>query len=142
MKAELNIRVERFEARSKSIPSHVTFTVANAESMETLAELHFEGLENADYLVREGFYTASVLQSPKFKREAIYIDVPNRIGIMIHVGNTKDDTRGCLLIGLERLSKSMIGSSAKAINLVNALLDAYDIEKIVVFYKSDYELPF
>jgi len=36
----------------------------------------------------------------KFKQTWRLISVPNRSAILVHGGNTKDDTEGCLLVGM------------------------------------------
>ena len=50
--------------------------------------------------IPEGQYVARRYESDKFGYETFQlIDVPYRIGIEFHVGNTVDDTGGCILLG-------------------------------------------
>lgn len=142
MKANLNITIDRYQIREKAILSHVYFSVSRPGTYETIASLNFEGLEHADYLVKSGHYDGDIKMSPKFKRNSIYINVPKRSGIMIHEGNTIRDTLGCLLVGLERPLPSVIGSSRKAIDLINTLLSVFEFEEIYVTYLDYDYLPF
>jgi len=47
-----------------------------------------------------GTYTIQLHQSPKFGDVYEVIGVPNRGDILIHVGNTRSDTHGCILLGM------------------------------------------
>ena len=51
--------------------------------------------------VPAGIYTLDITYSPKFGRPMPLLIVPKRSGIRIHSGNTKVDTRGCILVGRE-----------------------------------------
>lgn len=138
MKVRLDIMVKRFDYVGKACPSQVRFVVWHDKYI--VQELRFSGLENTDYLISNGDYTGHVSFSPKFKKKAVYIDVPGRTGIMFHVGNISSDSRGCILLGLEAPTNSIIADSAKAVSLVDAVLSAYDIEDVSVSVFDD--LPF
>lgn len=51
-------------------------------------------------------------------------DVPNRSSILIHSGNDRDDTRGCLLPGYQA-TENQIRSSARAYDDLNKFLKNY-----------------
>lgn len=60
-------------------------------------------LENAAKAIPAGLYKLSNGKSPKFKRELplVYNDkVPATRGIRIHVGNSANDSNGCILVGM------------------------------------------
>lgn len=50
--------------------------------------------------IRKGTYPVRMLASRKFGRKMPFLtDVPDFEGIMLHAGNTVNDTRGCILCG-------------------------------------------
>lgn len=51
--------------------------------------------------IPEGIYKAVAVHSPKFGRVYEITDVPGRTNILIHAGNTADDTEGCIILGKE-----------------------------------------
>ena len=46
-------------------------------------------------------YLCKPFQSPRFGEVFKVMDVPGRTDILIHPGNTADDTAGCILLGSE-----------------------------------------
>ena len=52
--------------------------------------------------IPEGEYKIVMAPSAKFGKNMPYLlDVPQFEGIMIHPGNTVDDTKGCILVGVK-----------------------------------------
>ena len=49
--------------------------------------------------IPQGRYTIKLHRSPKFGLCYKVVDVPDRSEILIHVGNTNEDTTGCILLG-------------------------------------------
>lgn len=49
--------------------------------------------------IPKGVYQCEKYNSEKFKDVWEIKDVPNRSSILIHAGNTIDDTHGCVLVG-------------------------------------------
>lgn len=71
-----------------------------------------------------GRYKVIVNQSTRFNRLLpLLLDVPNFAGVRIHPGNTAANTEGCILVGTDRLAKS-IGRSRLAFDALFAKLQA------------------
>lgn len=60
------------------------------------------GLENDLYKIPTGVYSVYGQTSPKFGTNKIYLNVPNRSGIMFHGGNNADQTKGCIIASYSR----------------------------------------
>lgn len=82
-------------------------------------------LEKFSRIIPPGTYELVLNLSPKFGRYMWYLkDVPRRVGIMIHAGNTLKDTNGCILVG-ERDGLNLINSRSTLANL-DEVLKGYD----------------
>lgn len=80
-----------------------------------------------------GFYKLTVNQSPKFKRMLPRIlDIKGFDGVLLHRGNTANDSLGCILIGYKKGENSIFESTKAETDLVNRLLlhnnDVHTIE--------------
>lgn len=76
-----------------------------------------------------GTYKVIVNQSPKFKRLLPrLLNVPGFDGILIHRGNSDQDSSGCLLIGENKVKGRLINSTKYEIELVNILSRTPNIE--------------
>lgn len=62
--------------------------------------------------IPEGTYQVTRHNSPTFGDCFLVNDVPNRSEILIHAGNTTDDTQGCLLPGRSHRSTQVLESRA------------------------------
>lgn len=72
-----------------------------------------ETLENKAKLIPCGEYNLNVSKSPKFGRmlPLVYNDkVPMHRGIRIHVGNSVNDSSGCILVGFGRNGDRLVNS--------------------------------
>lgn len=61
--------------------------------------------------IPEGKYRIIINFSPRFKRELPrLLDVPMFDGILIHPGNTKEDTSGCICVGKNKIKGKLVDS--------------------------------
>jgi hypothetical protein len=70
-----------------------------------------------------GFYKLTVNQSPKFKRMLPRIlDIKGFSGVLLHRGNSANDSLGCILVGYKKGDNSIFESTKAETDLVNRLL--------------------
>lgn len=70
-----------------------------------------------------GSYKITLEYSPKYKRRMPYLhDVPHFLGILIHSGNTEEDSAGCILVG-ENTVKGKVLNSRATFKRLYALLE-------------------
>jgi hypothetical protein len=73
--------------------------------------------------IPSGFYKLTVNQSPKFKRMLPRIlDIKGFSGVLLHRGNSANDSLGCILLGYKKGDNSIFESTKAEIDLVNRLL--------------------
>lgn len=83
-----------------------------------------------------GTYKMILNISNRFKKlMPLLIDVPNYQGVRIHSGNTSEDTKGCILVGLSRTINN-IGQSRDAFTKLMAELDKYKEFEINIIDKK------
>jgi hypothetical protein len=82
--------------------------------------------------IPEGSYSCIKAVSPRFGQCLYFRDVPARSGILIHVGNSVADTRGCVLVGLDTDDKNVLHSRLAMDRLLNALPESFNIDIIKV----------
>ena len=87
----------------------------------TIGKLYIDGSYFCDTLepsttaiehpaVKTGAYPLTIVWSPKFGCYMPRVEVPNRCGILFHVGNYPRDTKGCVLLGLNTIKGSVTAS--------------------------------
>lgn len=60
-----------------------------------------------------GHYTVIINESTRFKRRLpLIVNVPGRLGIRVHPGNTEQNTSGCVLLGYQRSGARLSESAA------------------------------
>lgn len=90
----------------------------------TLEDPWHEEKVYGDTCIPEGTYEVVLDYSPHFKRTLPHLlGVRNFVGILMHGGNTKIDTFGCVLCGMERRIDGL-GNCAPAVQKVIDLLSA------------------
>ena len=82
--------------------------------------------------IPEGTYKLEMRYSTKFKTQMPFLlNVPHFEGIMLHVGNSVRDSRGCVLLGT-RTFPSVLTHSRDALDRLLALLDKHKGESVTV----------
>ena len=80
-----------------------------------------------------GVYEIVVNVSPRFKRKLPrLLDVPGFDGILIHRGNTAEDTAGCILVGENRERGKVINSTRYEVQLTGILERAQEKGEISI----------
>jgi hypothetical protein len=83
----------------------------NNQQLCVTCEDPWNGNKNNISCIPEGVYKVLRRESPKYKHHWHVQNVPSRSLILIHNGNTTNDTEGCILVG-ESLATSQLGKQA------------------------------
>ena len=86
--------------------------------------------------IPEGVYKVIVNRSPKFGRDLPrLLDVPQFEGVLMHRGNTVEDTAGCILVGEDKENGRVLNSTPykeRLTALYNAVLSGGETIEIKV----------
>lgn len=76
-----------------------------------------------------GTYKVNMKQSARFgKKLPLLLDVPYRQGIIIHSGNTSNDTEGCILVGENKEVGKVLNSRATLTRLIDIIKYEKDLK--------------
>lgn len=91
--------------------------------------LELPWLDNARNIscIPDGVYDVIRYKSQRFSDCFRFVYVPNRIGILLHAGNTVKDTQGCILPGLDTAANSVIKSKDAMYRLLSVLPDKFKL---------------
>lgn len=80
-----------------------------------------------------GSYTVNLVWSPKFRNYMLRLEVPSRSGILIHAGNNRLDTQGCILLGENKMVGCVL-NSRKYVDCLRSLvaIDMHSRNKKVI----------
>lgn len=117
----------------------------------TLEDVQREVKLKAETAIPKGEYTITLRNAGGFNQRyndkfgsvwhkgMLYLNnVPNYEYVLIHIGNTKKDTEGCILVGLGRdVNKNMITQSTDAYKLIYPIISKALInkEKVTIVVK-------
>ena len=77
--------------------------------------------------IPEGRYRIIMAYSQRFGREMpLLCDVPQFVGILIHAGNTDEDTEGCILVGENKVIGKVVNSRYHAQIVSEMINDAIE----------------
>lgn len=71
----------------------------NGEPFATIMEPNWMNNKEFVSCIPGGLYHCIRVNHPRFGETFQIIDVPDRLGVFFHRGNTEDDTEGCPLLG-------------------------------------------
>lgn len=85
-----------------------------------------------DTAILAGTYKVVLLKSPKFKRILpTLLNTPRFDGILIHRGNTPQDTHGCILVGKNKVKGQVVESKFYEEELIKILQAAVDVGETI-----------
>lgn len=115
----------------------------------TIGELYIDGRYFCDTLepsvdakehpaVKVGKYPLNICWSSKFNCYMPKIEVPDRSGILFHVGNYPHDTLGCVLLGFNKIRGQVCTSRVAFHHFCREVFDAvrYNVAQIIVEFKN------
>jgi len=97
--------------------------IVNKKHLFCSLELGFNSNKKNISRIPAGTYDLRKRRTGKYANHYELLNVPSRSGIIIHSGNTKEDVRGCILIG-ERFYEKGVLDSIKALKRFHSLLKA------------------
>lgn len=129
MKIELKriARKETYTIGRLSVDSRYVCDTLEDKDRDQNRNGRFDGTEKKVYAqtaIPNGTYRVTLENSPKFSpryggRKVPYLhDVPHFEGVLIHTGNTADDSAGCILVG----TNSAMGRVTNSLAAFNKLL--------------------
>jgi len=78
-----------------------------------------------DTAIPAGSYQVIINHSPHFDKDLpLLLNVPNFEGVRIHSGNTTADTKGCILVGLNRTIDKVVESRIAMVAIQKQIQDA------------------
>ena len=118
----------RYKGESYTIGSLYINSTYFCDTLEDkVRNIPVEGKVWGKTAIPEGEYKIILNYSPKFKRHLPrLLEVPYFEGILIHRGNTAEDSAGCILLGENKVKGKVINSTPYEIKLVELMKDARD----------------
>ncbi len=107
-----------------------TLGVLVIEGRPRMVTLERPWLDNAKEIscIPAGEYKVKVVQSPRFGATWEVMNVPSRTNILFHKGNTAEDSKGCILVGLQygtETGSPVIAQSGTAFSVFTRFLEGH-----------------
>ncbi|MGM9777821.1 MAG: DUF5675 family protein [Prevotella sp.] len=88
--------------------------------------------------IPEGTFKLEMRYSTRFKTQMPFVlNVPHFDGIMLHVGNSVRDSRGCILVGT-RTFPSVLTHSRKAVNRLILMMEEHKGESVTLTVENGF----
>ena len=118
---------------------HGTFGVLIYKDQPLCVTVEPEWRDNQNNIscIPEGIYQVSPHNGGKYKNVWKLHDVPNRAAILIHAGNTEDNTEGCIIVGSSfgnLNGKYAVLRSGEALEKLRAILPSKFTLKVTSVY--------
>ena len=129
---DMNLEVHRLFMGDKATEGELYMDgVPNCVTLEDIVRdlgPNGEGKVFGQTAIPAGTYSVTIRLSPKFGHDFMHIeDVPFFDGILIHSGNTDQNTEGCILVGQKVVNNDYIqGGSVELPILFGAVKNALD----------------
>ena len=123
-----NIDYDYYLIREKTLDDDTTVlgTLCNIRTGE-----EWFTIENKKYIIPCGAYKFKLRKSPRFGLTPWIYTVENREYILMHIGNTASDSKGCILVG-DEIEKGVLRKSRKGFErLMNGLAPMRDYKMII-----------
>lgn len=118
------------ELKRVSLSNKGTFGVLLSNGIPLCVTLEDPWNDNkiGESCIPAGVYQCRKHFGEKYKNVWILENVPGRSAILIHAGNTIDDTRGCILVGSGFSGASVINSKSALDKLRTLLPNTFEIK--------------
>ncbi len=113
-----------------------TIELKTSVSKEKVMESLKVAMPHKPFAIPEGTYKVTLTYSPKFNRLLPLITGSKKFnnifqGIRIHAGNDPKDTKGCILVGENKIKGMVINSLSTLNKLIGKLQKAENIKMII-----------
>lgn len=106
----LKIDIERMNKNDLCIQGYLSL---NGKVVGYSLELPYVGNHDSASSIHPGTYIGKVKEGGRLGWRIELLDVEDRTNIQIHVGNIRDDSRGCILVGKDADVKNCSVSESK-----------------------------